>query len=195
MTALKLQNISLSFSGVPVFTDTSREISPGKYRLLGANGSGKSTLINIFCGLVQPNSGSVTQIEMADLVSDTLVIPPDLSVFALFALYDKYQRNDKNLREQLIADFGFGDYLYKTYGNLSQGNKQKLKLILALSGNSTWLFLDEAFNGLDAASIEVLNGIIASSARPIMLVDHAQTCSFEGMKTLRIENCGLSIHE
>lgn len=195
MTALNLQNISLSFSGVPVFTDTSCEILPGKYRLLGVNGSGKSTLINMFCGLVQPNSGSVTQIAMADLVSDTLVIPPDLSVFAIFALYDKYQRNDKNLREQLIADFGFGDYLYKTYGNLSQGNKQKLKLILALSGNSTWLFLDEAFNGLDAASIEVLNRIIDTTNRPLLLVDHAQTCSVEGMRQLRIENCGLFIHE
>jgi len=57
---LEVRGVEKSFNGVRALKGVSLRIDRGEARaLVGANGAGKSTLINVVCGAVQPDSGTV----------------------------------------------------------------------------------------------------------------------------------------
>lgn len=54
------ENLTVDFTGTPLFEDISFLINPKeKIALVGKNGAGKSTLLKIFAGLQQPSHGRV----------------------------------------------------------------------------------------------------------------------------------------
>ena len=195
MSSIRLNGLTISLSGKTIFDNINLNIEPGKYIIRGRNGVGKSTLLNVLCGLAFPKAGSVTIEGGAELVSDQIAIPPKMTVFSVLRLYDKYERCNKNLRDCLIEKFYFQEHVEKNIGSLSQGSLQKLKIILAVSGHGRWLLLDEAFNGLDDAAVKVLNSIIEESDRPVLLVDHANSCSFDELIKINIHNARICIEQ
>ena len=57
---LTVENLSLSFENKKLYSDASFRILPGdKIGVVGSNGVGKTTLINVLCGKIIPDSGSV----------------------------------------------------------------------------------------------------------------------------------------
>jgi ATP-binding cassette subfamily F protein uup len=55
---LLLQDIALTFGGVPLLETASLSVPAGeRLCLVGRNGSGKSTLLKIAAGLIEPDSG------------------------------------------------------------------------------------------------------------------------------------------
>jgi len=191
MNDIRIKNLSKHYLDKVIFNDVNVTIAPMKYILTGENGSGKSTLLSMFCELEKPNSGDIkinNGNKNYDLVSDRVVIPSELKVFIIFKMYDKFSRSDISKRNQLINEFDFSQYYYSSVNALSTGTLQKLKLILAFSGNSNWLFLDEPFNGLDTHSIEVLCRLITKETRPLILVDHSSHMEQFDCKKIIIEN-------
>ncbi len=58
---LTVENLSLSFENKVLYKDASFRILPGdKIGVVGTNGIGKTTLINILCGKILPDSGTIT---------------------------------------------------------------------------------------------------------------------------------------
>jgi len=58
---IKLEKLRKSFNGRPVLRDLSFEALGGAITaLLGVNGTGKTTTLRTICGVLQPESGSVT---------------------------------------------------------------------------------------------------------------------------------------
>ena len=191
MNDIRIKSLSKHYLGKVIFNDVNVTIVPMKYILKGSNSAGKSTFLNMLCELEKPNSGDIKidgSNKHFDLVSDRVVIPSELKVFIIFKMYDKFSRSDISKRNQLINEFDFSQYYYSSVSSLSTGTLQKLKLILALSGNSNWLFLDEPFNGLDTHSIEVLCRLIAKENRPLILVDHSYHLDQSDCKKIIIEN-------
>lgn len=193
MSSVNISNLTVCMSDKKLFDNVTFSIPSGKYLLCGENGAGKSTLLRLLCDLVQPNYGSIDVIGEAELVSDSIDIPPEMTVSSVFRLYDKFERCDISLREKLIDEFEFREHTSKTIENLSQGSRQKLRIILAMSGKKTWLLMDEAFNGLDVRSANTLNKLIKSGCRSMILVDHANQCTAEDLVKISIEDAGLCI--
>lgn len=193
MSSINIRNLTVSLSNKTLFDGLNLTIPAGKYQLRGENGVGKSTLLKVICGLLRPDNGEVMVADKTELVSDDIAIPPEMTVSSVFRLYDQYDRCDVRLREQLVDDFVFREHLAKTIESLSQGSLQKLKIILAVSGQGKWLLLDEAFNGLDQDAIVTLNSIIAVSDRPMILVDHANLCTLKSIVPIHVKNASLCI--
>jgi inositol transport system ATP-binding protein len=58
--ALRMENISKSFSGVPALNSVKLDVAKGEVHvLMGENGAGKSTLMKILSGIYQKDSGSI----------------------------------------------------------------------------------------------------------------------------------------
>lgn len=54
-------NVSLNFSGQPLFKDVDLKFTPGNcYGIIGANGAGKSTFLRILSGDLEPTTGHVS---------------------------------------------------------------------------------------------------------------------------------------
>src|SRR5262245_29163435 len=131
--------------------------------LLGGNGAGKTTTIGMIMGLVRPTSGTVRVLghrmpdESAEVLgrmnfeSPYVDMPMRLTVRQNLTVFGKlYAVND--LREriaQLAADLDLKDFLDRSSGNLSAGQKTRVSLAKALINNPELLLLDEPTASLD----------------------------------------------
>ncbi len=60
MALITLQNVSLSFGGLPVLDRISMQIEPGeRVCLVGRNGEGKSSLMRLIAGQQPPDGGRI----------------------------------------------------------------------------------------------------------------------------------------
>jgi ABC-2 type transport system ATP-binding protein len=137
--------------------------------LRGANGAGKTTLLKLVGGVLAPAGGRL-RIDNIDSAAapidyrlcvhycggDVPALPwlrarewLDLHL----ALYGTVPRAELDRR---MAAFGVARVLDQTLNTLSLGQHRKLQLALALSLPVRVLLLDEPFNGLDAAAVDLL---------------------------------------
>src|SRR5580765_7156411 len=58
---LSIENVSLSFGGVPAIRDVSFDIKKGEIRaIIGPNGAGKTSMLNVINGFYTPQQGRIT---------------------------------------------------------------------------------------------------------------------------------------
>ena len=131
--------------------------------LLGGNGAGKTTTIGMIMGLVRPTSGTVRVLghsmpdESAEVLGRMnfespyvdmpmrLTVRQNLTVFGkLYAVTDLRERIG-----QLAADLDLKDFLDRSSGTLSAGQKTRMSLAKALINNPELLLLDEPTASLD----------------------------------------------
>ena len=106
---IQIDNLNKSFGSVNAVRNLSFRVKKGElFAFLGINGAGKSTTINIMCGQLTKDSGSVV-IDKHDLDEDMDYIKRELGVVfqssvldSALSVYDKdvYKRQDlRNLHE------------------------------------------------------------------------------------------------
>lgn len=170
---IEIINVTKAYKSHVVIENLSLTISDKRTRLLGCNGVGKSVLLRLIAGLEQVSSGAIVHDgSPIDIVSDSIEYPASLLPVTIFEFYDSYKRCNIAYRDELVKKLNFTDFIYTKVSNLSSGNLQKLRLLLALSGSGNWLLLDEPYNGLDGQSQSLLTDLINSTAKSVVLVDH-----------------------
>ena len=146
------------------------------FAFLGINGAGKSTTINIMCGQLSKDSGTV-QLSGVDLDSDPDSIKRNLGVVFQNSVLDKelsvqdnlqsraalYGIRGKAFRERLAELAGlleFDDLLKRTVGKLSGGQRRRIDIARALIHRPKILILDEPTTGLDPQTRSTLWQVI-----------------------------------
>ena len=82
---LKVSEIEVRYSGVPVIHNVSLEVNQGELvSVVGANGAGKSTLLKTITGALHPTKGSIqldneeiSQLSTADIVRRGITYIPE----------------------------------------------------------------------------------------------------------------------
>lgn len=178
MTYIKISDLHKSFKDREVLNIKDLAINKGEIvALLGKNGSGKSTLLKIISGLLFPTSGkceidgvrstdkrirhiSKFVLESGQGYYDYLTAIENINYFLSLNKIDmKIEENKRKLgfyADKLL----FNDHLNKKVSELSQGNRQKLSIIVLLMTNPEIICLDEPTNGLDISSVNLLMGIL-----------------------------------
>lgn len=175
-----------SFSEKVVFKDASISVESGSIcGLVGINGAGKSTLLRILSGVLRADSGEAAiggqpVYENESVKRDIFFLPDDP--------YYTFNLTGEKLRELYRTFYPFDDALFNEYcskfslqlnkpvRNFSKGMKRQLFVAAALACKPKYLYLDEAFDGLDPLGrLEFKRGIINLQAEgtTVIIASHS----------------------
>ena len=163
---IQINNLNKSFGSVNAVQNLSFRVKKGElFAFLGINGAGKSTTINIMCGQLSKDSGSVF-IDKHDLDKDMDYIKRELGVVfqssvldSALSVYDNLESRAalygitgmefKKRLEELAKILDFENLLKRTVGKLSGGQRRRIDIARALIHRPEILILDEPTTGLD----------------------------------------------
>ena len=170
---IEISHLNKTFGEVKAVQDLSFQVRNGElFAFLGVNGAGKSTTINIMCGQLPKDTGSV-YIGGTDLDTDpdsikrslgvvfqNSVLDKDLSVRdnlqSRAALYGITGKDFKERLAELAKLLEFENLLKRTVGKLSGGQRRRVDIARALIHRPKILILDEPTTGLDPQTRNIL---------------------------------------
>ena len=179
---IEINHLYKTFGEVKAVQDLSFRVKEGElFAFLGVNGAGKSTTINILCGQLAKDSGSVAICgadpdQNPDAVRRSLgvvfqnsVLDKDLSVRdnleSRAALYGIRGEAFKTRLAELAKLLEFEDLLKRSVGKLSGGQRRRIDIARALLHRPRILILDEPTTGLDPQTRSVLWQVIGDLRR------------------------------
>jgi ABC-2 type transport system ATP-binding protein len=185
--AVEVEHATKVIDGITVLDDVSFVALPGRVTaFLGPNGAGKSTTLRSVLGLDRLTSGSATidgrpfAAYPRPLAVAGALLSPDAAHPArsarghleVIATSNGLPRSSVGAALELV---GLADLAELRFGQMSLGMRQRLGLATALIGDPAVVILDEPHNGLDAAAIRWLRGILrtlADGGRTVLVSSH-----------------------
>ena len=176
---IEINHLNKTFGDIKAVQDLSFRVKEGElFAFLGVNGAGKSTTINILCGQLSKDSGSVN-ICGSDLdaspdsikrsigvVFQNSVLDKELSVrdnlASRAALYGIKGKDFQNRLEELANLLEFKSLLKRPVGKLSGGQRRRIDIARALLHKPKILILDEPTTGLDPQTRNLLWQVIGN---------------------------------
>ncbi len=199
---LELSGVTIRRDEVPVLAGVDWRVCGGeRWIILGPNGSGKTTLLQVAGARLWPTagvveilgqrlgqvdvrtlrprvalvSGSVTRQLRADLTARDVVASGRHG--ALETWWHRYNAEDWDKADALLRRGGVADLAHRSFGVISEGERQQVLLARALMSDPELILLDEPFAGLDLGARERLllhlSGLASDPTNPpIVLVTH-----------------------
>ena len=178
---ITLKELSFSYSRKKEVLDRiNLEVGSGHIcGLLGKNGEGKTTLLNLLSGQIFPDQGSCLVLEEtpsernARFLQQIFLLPEEISMPEVTAIeYIKmYAPFYPTFRDDICKACveSFEITLSDRLSKMSQGQRKKVAITLALAAHTPLLLMDEPTNGLDIPSKATFRRLVAS------LIDDNQT--------------------
>ncbi|MFV1491178.1 ABC transporter ATP-binding protein [Phaeobacter sp. JH18-32] len=171
---LSLQGLTKAYPGVVANDTVSFNIGAGEvHALLGENGAGKSTLVKMIYGLVKPDSGTMllrgapyAPAEPRQARADGIAM-----VFQHFSLFDALNvaenialgmeqppalRDLASRIREVSETYGLPLDPYRTVGDLSAGERQRVEIIRCLLQDPKLLIMDEPTSVLTPQEVDIL---------------------------------------
>ncbi len=158
----------------PVLDGVSLSVAPGELVWLGGdNGAGKTTLLRIVAGMITPASGTVTicgldarvhrracQGELGFLSAGSsglyarLTTTQHLEYWAALALVPRRERRQR--AERALRAFDLEELAHRRLDRMSMGQRQRVRLAMAVLHEPRLLLLDEPQTSLDGTGLQLL---------------------------------------
>ena len=166
MAVIECKNLEKKYGDLLAVNSLSFSVQQGDLvGFVGPNGAGKTSTLKMMVGLSRPSGGSV-------ILSGNRVVPgdnhaastvgymPDDPAFSNWMtplqhleFIGRFFYSDKDIirgkAEESLALFGLDHIKKRKIGGFSKGEKQRLALAHALTGNPSILIMDEPTSGLD----------------------------------------------
>jgi iron complex transport system ATP-binding protein len=199
---LALQGVGVVRDGTHLLAGIDWTVRPGeRWVVLGPNGSGKTTLLRLCGAWIHPTTGTVDVLglrlgrtdvrrlrERIGFVSASISrsLLPGLTAAdvvvsarhgALEPWWHTYSEADRSLASEILAGAGFAEIAQRSFGLLSEGERQQVLVARSVIAGRELLLLDEPAAGLDLGGRELLVARLRklaedSAASPTVLVTH-----------------------
>lgn len=181
---LSLKRVSKQYAGVTALDSVDFELQKGEIHcLVGENGSGKSTMIKIISGTIDPDPGSIIEIQgepvqnykaINAIDKGIQVIYQDLSLFpnltvaeniALCELVGDHKRyvqweNMKKIAEKAMARINVGLPLDALVGEISIADQQLVAILRSLTRDVNLIVMDEPTASLTKHEVDSLLAVV-----------------------------------
>ena len=176
----ELDNIYLTLGNKPLIKDfTARILQKDTIAIVGPNGSGKSSILKVFLERIKIDKGSFKKgdFKVGYFDQHREMIDESKTIMHLFCPNggDRVELNDgRNMHVfGYLKNFLFPkEYLDKTVGVLSGGEKNRLALALLFTRKFDVLIMDEPTNDLDIPTINILEQYLANFQGALIFVSH-----------------------
>ncbi len=189
--AVRVEGLTKRYHGVPAVNGLSFGVLAGEiFGLLGPNGAGKTTTMNMLCGLLQPDAGTVSIHGRPlcrgnrDVRLQVGVCPQEAVLWERLTgleqlqfagqMYGMAGPAARRSGRQLLADLDLDAARDKQARMLSGGMKRRLSLAMALIHDPQIVVLDEPEAGLDPQSRVAVREYIRGLAgrKTVILTTH-----------------------
>jgi branched-chain amino acid transport system ATP-binding protein len=220
-TLLSVRNLCRSFGGLAVTQDVSLDIAPGAQEaIIGPNGAGKSTFFNLLTGYHRPSSGSIffdgTEVsrmpphlivrrgmarafQVANIfvrmtVFENIRCAVQSHMGRTLDLLGSAERPGAERTREILEMCRLSDRADVNAASLSQGDRKKLELALALASRPKLLLLDEPTAGMSLEEThETMNVVDDLNQRlgiAILFTEHDMSVVFNHARRISVLHRG-----
>jgi branched-chain amino acid transport system ATP-binding protein len=218
---LSVRDLWRSFGGLAVTQGVSLDLEAGSQEaIIGPNGAGKSTFFNLLTGYHQPSSGSIMfdGVEVSHMPPHRIVrrgmsrafqvanIFVRMTVFEnvrcavqahmgrTFDLFGSAERQGTERSREIIEMCRLSDKAETEASSLSQGDRKKLELALALASDPKLLLLDEPTAGMSLEetheTMQVVDRLNRSLGITVLFTEHDMSVVFNHARRITVLHRG-----
>jgi len=221
MAILKVEHLNKAFGGLQATCDVNYEMRTGELSaIIGPNGAGKSTFFNLLTGFHKVDSGRVF-FQGKDITNRAPHRIARLGIARAFQVSNIYLAltTYENIRQAILAQqkrtlnfftpahrlakketlellevTGLSQNENMMAGNLSQGDKKRLELAIALGSKPELLFLDEPTAGMSGdethETMNLVKQLNQEMGLTILFTEHDMSVVFGYAKRLTVLHQG-----
>lgn len=171
---LELAGVSKSYGQRRLFGDVRQTIRHGeRVGLTGGNGSGKSILMKMILGQEAADAGEILigpSITIGHYAQEHETLDPNQTLLDAV----RYAGNMGEARATaFLLNYLFSQrQITQKIGDLSGGERSRLRLALLVLAGANFLLLDEPTNNLDIAAAEVLEQALKNFEGTVLVISH-----------------------
>jgi len=171
---LVVRDLTKGFDGRKLIDIDELEIHQGeRIAVIGDNGTGKTTLVKLIMGEEKPDTGYIKRgpsVKPAYLPQTIRFDHPHRSL--VDTLIYEMDLSHQMARNRLGAFMFSGEDVFKLVGDLSGGEKSRLRLCILMNRDISLLILDEPTNHLDLPSREWIESAVEEYGETLIFISH-----------------------
>jgi ABC-type branched-subunit amino acid transport system ATPase component len=215
MGLLEIRDLKKQFDGLVVLDGVDLDVEEGEIQgVIGPNGAGKSTLFNIINGIYTTDAGSVN-FRGRSIANRPVHVVAGMGIgrtFQVARVFDEMTVLDNMLvptvplslsrgeairRAEELLEMATLDRVKMNPGiEISGGQKKLLEFMRTMMTDPALILLDEPFNGINPALIEVLIGIVRrlnDRGKTFLLISHEMPHVSELCGTVQVLAAGTNV--